>query len=267
MFKQFIVAVCLFTAAFSARAERNYTDVYYNPAESGWGVFLVQTNTFQFVAFFIYGSDGRPTWYSAQLTDDGTGNYTGSLYATTGTYFALPWNSAQATINPVGTVKFSPVDIYRATITYTVNGVGTVSKAIQRTTLTPEVLGGSYSGSLTGSISGCANPANNVVHFDGRFNLNVSQVGNQSATLTFTIVAFNGAPSNAVCTLSGPIAQVGLLYQMANASYSCPLSPATSAIINSFHVVGQGIEGRWHADDGGGCVESVHFSAVDLSLN
>jgi len=51
-----------------------------------------------------------------------------------------------------------------------------------------------------------------------------------------------------------------------NASYSCPLSLATAAIINQFHVTGQGIEGRWHANDGGNCTESGHFSAVDLSL-
>src|SRR3989442_1023828 len=94
--RRLVLAVLLLTAAFSARAIE-YTDVYYNPAESGWGFFLVQSDTVQFLAFFIYGPDGKPTWYTAQLTDDGTGTYTGPVYATTGTYFALPWNPAQLT--------------------------------------------------------------------------------------------------------------------------------------------------------------------------
>jgi len=32
--------------------------------------------TTQFLAFFIYGADGKATWYAAQLANDGTGNYT-----------------------------------------------------------------------------------------------------------------------------------------------------------------------------------------------
>ena len=268
MLKRLVVMLWLLTAALTAKggATPSYTDVWFVPSESGWGIFVVQTNTFQFLAFFIYGSDGKPIWYTAQLTDDGTGNYTGALYATTGTAFALPWNSAQLTVNQVGTARFAPINNFQATLTYTVNGVGTVVKSIQRQTLTGEVLSGNYSGSFSGSIGGCTNPANNVASFNGRFNLTVTQVANTSATFVFNITASNEIPVNAVCTLSGAITQGGLLYSMPNASYSCPLSPATQAIVNNFRVSGQGIEGRWHADDGGGCTESVHFSAVDLSL-
>jgi hypothetical protein len=268
MLKRLIVMLWLVTTALTARAgaTTSYTDVWFVPAESGWGVFVVQTNTFQFLAFFIYGPDGKPTWYTAQLTDDGTGNYTGGLYATTGTPFAQVWNPAQLTINQVGTAKFAPSNTFQATLTYTVNGVGTVTKAIQRQTLTPEVLSGNYSGSLIGSVSGCANPASNIASFNARFNLTVTQVANTSATFVFNIVAYNDNPVSAVCTLTGAITEGGLLYSMPNANYSCPVSPATQAIINNFRVSGQGIEGRWHADDGGGCTESVHFSAVDLSL-
>ena len=267
MWKRLIVMLWLLTTAFTANggATTSYTDVWFVPAESGWGVFLVQTNTFQFLAFFIYDSNGKPVWYTAQLTDDGSGSYTGALYATTGSPFAQQWNSAQLTVNQVGTAKFAPINNFQATLTYTVNGVGTVVKALQRQTLTAEVLSGTYSGSFSGSIGGCTNPASNVASFNGRFNLTVTQVANSSATFVFNITASNEMPVNAVCTLSGPITQGGLLYSMPSATYSCPLSHATQAIINNFRVSGQGIEGRWHADDGGGCTEAVHFSAVDLS--
>jgi len=268
MFKRMVALISLMTVALTARAgaTTSYTDVYYVPAESGWGVFVVQTDTFQFMSFFIYDSTGKPVWYTATLTDDGTGNYSGALYSTTGTYFAQPWNPAQLHVDQVGTAKFAPINNYQATLTYTVNGVGTVTKTVQRQTLTAENLGGTYSGSLVGSVSGCTDPAGNVPSFNARFNLTVAQVGNSSATFAFTVTAFNDMPANAVCTLSGPITQGGLLYQMPNASYSCPLNQATQAIINTFRVTGQGIEGRWHADNGGGCIQSVHFSAVDSSL-
>jgi hypothetical protein len=268
MLKRLVVLLWLLSVALTARggATGSYTDVWFVPAESGWGIFVVQTNTFQFLSFFIYDANSKPTWYTATLTDDGTGNYSGPLYATTGTYFAQPWNPAQSTVTQVGNAKFAPANNFQATLTYTVNGAGTVVKAIQRQTLTGEVLSGSYSGSLSGSISGCSNPANNVASFNGRFNLTVTQPDNNSATFVFAVTASNETPLNAVCTITGAITQGGLLYTMPNGSYSCPLSPATHLIINNFRVSGQGIEGRWHGDDGGGCTESVHFSAVDLSL-
>ena len=177
----------------------------------------------------------------------------------------MPWNPAQQIETAAGLPYRS--DAYHATFSYTINGVGTETKNVQRQTLTPYVLSGSYSGSLVGSISGCANPAQNVSMFTYRFNLAVTQVDDSSAMLSFTIVDPTGPFNNLVCTFSGAVFDhIGRLYQMPNASYSCPLSLATAAIINSFHVTGQGIEGRWHANDGGNCTESAHFSAVDLSL-
>ena len=254
MLRKLILAALLLTATFSARAV-DYTDVYWDVLETGWGAFLVQSDTFQFIAFYIYGADGKPTWYTAQLTNDGTGNYTGTLYATTGTYFADPWQGDN--INPAGTATFQPIDDYHATLSYTVTGVGTVMKTVQRQTLTPYVLSGNYSGSLSGSVTGCPNPANNVP-LAYRFNVTVSQVADQLATLSFTIVD----ASNAVCTISGALTHFGRLYQIANAAYQCPLSTATQATVDHLGAIDHGIEGRWTANDGQGCKESIHFAAV-----
>jgi len=75
MLKRLVLIVLLLLPAVRAEAVE-YTDVYYNPSEPGWGVFLVQSDTTQFLASFIYGADGKATWYAAQLANDGTGNYT-----------------------------------------------------------------------------------------------------------------------------------------------------------------------------------------------
>src|SRR6202008_4335940 len=102
----------------------------------------------------------------------------------------------------VGICTFAPIDIYRATLTYSLTSGPTVVKQIQRIPLTSFVLGGNYSGSMTGSIAGCQDPNNNDPAFRGRYGLNVTQNGDQSATLTFAFVDTNHA--GIVCTLSGP---------------------------------------------------------------
>jgi hypothetical protein len=268
MFGKFIAAMLLAIASFEVAA-LEYTDVYYSPTESGWGAFLVQSNTFQFIAFFIYGSDGRPTWYTAQLTDDGTGKYTGPLYATSGTPFASPWNPAQLTAAPAGTATFQPIDIYHATLTYTVNGVGTVVKQIQRQTLTSYTMDGRYSGSMAGSVSGCVDPTSNDSALRARYVLDVTKVADTSVTLVFTFVDMTH--DGLVCTINGPLSHYGRIYQMTGATtVACTglgndgkVRPAT---LDSLHPTGQGIEGKLSGMFGGGCSGSLHFAAV-LNVN
>lgn len=267
MLRRLVIAVLLLAAAFGAQS-KEYTDVYYDPAESGWGFFLVQSDTFQFLAFFIYGSDGKPTWYVATLVDDGTGTdtYTGQLFATTGTYFPLPWNPALSSASAAGTATFKATDNYHATLTYTVNGVGTVVKNVVRQTLTPYPMAGSYSGSMAGSVSNCTDPNNNVPQFGGRYNLTVTQSGDASATATFNFV--DNVHNGLVCTVSGPLTHLGRLYQL-NGQMTCtgpnafPGNPLVT--IDSFHPTGQGIEGKLSGNMVGGCTVVLHFAAVFLN--
>ncbi len=267
MIRRLVLAVLLLGTATYASANI-YNDVFYDVAEPGWGVFVKQSATFQFLAFFIYGPNGQPTWYTAQLTDngDGTGlNYTGPLYATTGTYFANPWQGDAAT--QVGTASFQgsavPEDYFHATLTYTVNGVS-VTKTLQRQTLTPFALSGTYSGSIAGSVSSCTNTANNT-GVNARFNLTLAQVADVSATLTFTFV--DTAHTGTVCTLSGPLTHYGGLYTIPNAQYSCSgagFSPGgiVSASLNLLSQSGQGVEGKWTATTNAGCSQTIRFGSV-----
>src|SRR5215467_7015577 len=274
MLKRFVIALLLLTAAFSARA-LEYTDVYFDHTsdavnEDGWGIFLVQSETFIFIAFYIYDQNKNPIWYTAQLTDDGTGKYTGGVYATTGTYFGLPWNPADhPPAQQVGTATFAPTDIYHATLTYTVNGVGPVVKPLVRQTLAAYKMGGNYSGSMAGAISGCTDPMDPRLDpmFRARYGLVVTQVADTSATLVFTFV--DTTHSGLVCTLTGPLTHLGRLYQLAG-TLTCTGQgqdgnprPVT---IDSLHPSGQGIEARLTGTTGGGCNASLHFAAV-LNVN
>lgn len=266
MIARLLLTTLLLIAGSSARA-LEYTDVWYDQNEPGWGVLLVQSSTFQFLAFYLYGQNGGPRWYTAQITDDGTGKYTGGVYASTGTWWAAPWNPSAQSTTQIGTATFQPTDTYHATLTFTVTGEGTFTKPLVRTTLTPYDMSGNYSGSVSGSQTSCANPSNNTNAFRGRYQLTATKVADASITLTLTFV--DNVNNGLVCTVSGPLTHLGRLYQMANAQYSCSLQGTTlfttTATVDALHPTGQGIEGHLTAQ-ANGCNQSFHFAAVLNSL-
>ena len=94
--------------------------------------------------------------------NDGTGNYNGKLYATTGTFYSMPWKAADLSVTEVGTASFQPTSPYTARLIYVVTaGSVTVTKLIQRQNLTQITIGGSYIGAQAGAYSGCNSTSNN----------------------------------------------------------------------------------------------------------
>ena len=152
--------------------------MWYVPGENGWGVNVVQSDDFLFVTFFIYGADNKPTWYTAQLTLDASGNYNGKLYATTGTYYASPWKASDQTTTAVGTASFQPTSAYTAKLIYVVttpaHAGGDGHQVVQRQTLTRITIGGTYIGAQSGAYSGCSNGSDNGGYSD-LFNLDVDR--------------------------------------------------------------------------------------------
>ena len=257
MLKRMLLAILLATWALGAAAADN-TDIWYNPTEPGWGVNLVQSDNFIFATFFIYGQNGSPAWYTGQLTWDGTRMYTGALYATTGTWFATPWQTGNLSVAQAGTASFEPSSLgaHRGTLAYTVNGVATVTKSIERQTLTAIVLGGSYTGGQSGTYSACANAADNRTYTD-RYDLEVTQFASGNATFQFTYSA------NLTCTLSGTLEQHGLQYRIPTATYRCSDGVNTAATMSEIKATAQGIEGRMSAvSAAGACREDAAFTAV-----
>lgn len=261
--EQFVAgAALLATLSFtSAASSTDFTDLWYVPQESGWGVNVVQSDAFLFVTFFIYGADNRPTWYTAQLTWDGA-QYSGGLYATQGTFWAMPWRAENhPAAQQVGIAAFVPgmLNAYQATLTYTFNGTGTVSKQVVREALTPIAIGGSYLGAQAGAYSNCSTISANGSYAD-KYSLNLAQSSSGSATFTFTY------DSGATCALSGTLQHYGQLYDVPVASYSCTgsLAFSTTATLYEIKATAQGVEGRLSANVPGGCLENASFSAVLL---
>jgi len=70
MTRHILLAIALLAA--SVRVEAGlFTDIWYKSIEPGWGVDLVQTDDVIFASFFVYGSDGTPTWVVANLQLNG----------------------------------------------------------------------------------------------------------------------------------------------------------------------------------------------------
>jgi hypothetical protein len=261
-FSAFAVATFLAFASPQTRAA-DYTDLWWIPDEAGWGVNVLQTDNFMFLTFFIYGQDHKPTWYSAQLTLDSTGAYSGGLYSTTGTYYAQPWNAGdRGAAQQVGNASFRPssANAYQATLTYVVDGVGTVTKAIERQPFTPPTIGGQYTGGISAAQTSCNNSSSNGA-YKVPYDLQVTQTTAGAATFTFTYPTY-------ACTLSGALVQHGRQYTISGASYQCVQNGSTifsgAADLSEIVATAQGVEGRWIANTGSGCRESAQFSAVLL---
>lgn len=238
-------------------AATDYSDIWYLPAESGWGVNLIQNQDVIFATFFVYGSTNQPTWFVAILDEDQNGNFSGNLYTTVGAYYGGTWDTSIYKPTLAGTASFVPTSPYAGTLTYSIISGPTVVKSIQRQTLTTIVLGGNYVGGQSGAYSSCNNSNNNGPYTD-QYNLALTQA-NGVATFVFTYA------SGATCTMAGNLTQTGQLYQISPASYSCTgsLQFNVNATMDEIKATAQGIEGTFSsAKLPSGCVENAQFSAV-----
>jgi hypothetical protein len=193
--------VCVAQRA-AAVSTSDASDIYWTPSESGWGIQFVEQDSTIFATMYVYGPDGKPTWYSATLTIEEFPTFTGTLYATTGPWFGtVPFDPTQVTRTPVGTMTFNGSDVRFGSLVYTVNGLQ-VNKQIQRVTFATENFAGAYIGTLR--QQGLANgvPCNPPVSNPGiPTNFQITQNG-----AAMTIVAQTSADT---CTFPGTFGQSG----------------------------------------------------------
>jgi hypothetical protein len=102
----------------------NFTDIWWNPAESGWGLSIFVKRATLFAAWFAYDASGKPTWYTLQSGIWLTANtFRGQLYATTSNPNAGIGPLSSLTVTPVGTATLAFTGMDQAVFTYDVNGV------------------------------------------------------------------------------------------------------------------------------------------------
>ena len=255
MLRRAILTVLLYATMLAAGAT-DFTATWWIPTESGQGYTFTQNGNFIFATFFVYSPTTGSAWYTGQLTLDATGKFTGPLYATTGPWFGtVPFNPGLVTINQVGNATFQPTAADTGVLTYNVASTQVV-KNIQRQTLVPIALSGSYVGGLAVSDTSCSNSANN-----GPANVPVNMQVTQSQTGQIQI-AFSVLNTPA-CTFasSGPVAQTGQLFTFP-AAYTCSDGTNVTATVSELRTTSLGIEGRWTAPNVGGCHEEAQFGGV-----
>lgn len=251
--------LCAFAPA--AHAKIDFTDTWQTEGstESGWGINFAQTGDFIFATFYIYGPNGAPVWYTAQLLRTSGDTFGGPVYAVTGTWFGAPIfvPVPESNVVPVGDATFTATNSHRGTLRYRIDTI-TVNKNIERFTTVRLSVADVYLGAIAGTISGtCA----------------AGSAGSFSRTMQFRLVQdanllrmeFLGADSTnigqLVCVMQGNTTQYGRILYAPGAAYQCSSGLATTADIESVRLLDDGIEAHWRADIGG-CIEQGRLAGV-----
>jgi len=171
-------AAAFTTIALSAGAGQ-YSDLWWNPQESGWGVNVVQQVETAFVTLFVYDTDGKPTWYvapAARITHYGIAGplFNGTLYRTRGPWHGAPFDPSKVEAVAVGEVDLEVLAKDRMRVHYRADGVAIVKEVVRQTWEQP-IVGAFYAGQFAlrqvrapggPPVGGSDYPGDVLVHFD-----------------------------------------------------------------------------------------------------
>ncbi|WP_239253920.1 RCC1 domain-containing protein [Candidatus Nitrotoga sp. M5] len=119
-------------AAGAVQPPVDYSALWWNENESGWGLAITQQYGMIFATMYTYDASGNPVWYVASSCPLTGNSCAGDLYQVTGgSAPTKTWNDAAKVVTKVGTVNFVFQNSSAGTLTYTINGVSG-SKAISR---------------------------------------------------------------------------------------------------------------------------------------
>jgi lysyl endopeptidase len=122
------------SARFTSATE-NYSSIWWNASESGWGLALNHQENIIAGALYTFDTDGQPQYLiltGASLTSANT--YSGNLAKPSGPpYSTIPWPASQVQNPIVGTMQLSFVGTDNANLSYTIGGTQ-VTKALTRLT-------------------------------------------------------------------------------------------------------------------------------------
>ena len=248
-----IAATALALPASASTLTPHYTDLWYLPSESGWGVNIIQQYDTMFVTLFVYGNDNQPHWYVAsavRTVGASQTQFTGPLYSTVGNPPTVPWSASAHTFSQVGTISFNFTDATSGTMTYTLGG-STVTKAITRQTWAGNILTGNYIGGLTAQGTNCRNGVNNgpILIFN---ELTINHSNFFAPTLRVDFTTGNGTAG--ICTFTGPYSQSGRLGSIVNGTWSCQIPnvanpPAGTFSLTQIEANMNGMSGRFTGQD------------------
>lgn len=112
---------------------RNYSSMYYAPANAGYGVSVTHQDQTAFAVWYTFDTSGRPVWYTALTTRQSNGRYAGSYVLSRGTPLAQINNApAQLGSTPQGTVELIFDDYGHLDFAFTPTGGATQKRMLDR---------------------------------------------------------------------------------------------------------------------------------------
>jgi hypothetical protein len=109
---------CALVASHAAAMSPDPTGLWYDPAQSGWGLTLAQQGDKAFGVLFVYDQADHPVWYVASdlVTPQtfapvpGGPGLTGTLYRTMGPWFGGAFDPHAVTVTAVGSLSVQYAD-------------------------------------------------------------------------------------------------------------------------------------------------------------
>ena len=238
------------SATSGLAAEDNVTGLWWNAAESGWGINFNHQGTTIFATLFSYAADGAGMWLvmsGGQRQADGS--YQGDLYQTTGPAFDAnpfpPLGGGIGSLVRVGSMRLVFQDRAHATVEYSVNNA-TVSKQV-----TPQLFGPPATCSHVAASAGSRAARTNYtdlwwVAAESGWGLNLAQQGDTVFATLFTYAAGAGTANRGMwLVMSGGQRQAdgsyrGDLYRVTgppfNANPFPPIGPANLTRVGSMQL-------------------------------
>jgi hypothetical protein len=108
----------------------NYSDLWWNSQESGWGINIAQRPSGRvFAAWYTYDEAGNTLWFTLQPGRwTSVTTYTGPIYRTTGPSYAGPFDPSRVRVTQVGTGTFTFDGPASGTFSYTVGSVSSTRR-------------------------------------------------------------------------------------------------------------------------------------------
>ena len=166
------------------------------------------------------------------------------------------WVPGNAGCTIVGNAQFTAESLWRGVLVYSVDAVQ-VTKTIERLSLTPLTIAGTYlGGGLFKYSSACGSNSTQIVPYQ----FIVTEKAN--SVIRIEQVALDGVTE---CVMEGTAIQAGKIYVMNGASYVCEIYDVdTTANITDLRKTSNGgVQASWTADLGDDCTESGNFTAVN----
>ncbi len=239
----------------------NYQDLWWNPAESGWGVSVTHQGNTLFAAWYLYDASQRGTWFvmsNGEKTGDGI--YTGILYQSSGpSYSTVIYDPAKFSLKEIGNATFSFSDAHHGTLKFTANG-WSIAKKIERLTYANLPLAGTYWSSVAGAYTCDTASAIGTPYRVDNSDYVIEVSGNQ-LSLAFKIYGSNSSTIIYSCTAIGPFSQSGSLISL-TAPFSCSDNSGGTLEVSNMSVDESGFlaDAVWTYDDQ--CIERENVAGV-----